>query len=769
MKTLLIVESPAKSKTIEKLLGPDYVVKASFGHIRDLEKENLGIEVENGFRPIYKILPKSSKHIQDLKQTMERVDRVFLAADEDREGEAIAFHCAIVLKLNLQQQNRICFHEITREALQRAVENPRQIDMNMVNSQQARRILDRLIGFEISPIICRNLGKGSAGRVQSVCLKLIVDKENEILSFTDKKYFRTVGHFEKNIVGVLDSTFETPEETQSFLSSILSSSYTIEKMDTKRLEKRPPAPYTTSSIQQDIGSRFHIPSKRIMSILQNLYETGKITYHRTDSTYLSEHIMKEIKQFVLQQEGLGREYYHARLFKTKSKSAQEAHEAIRPTHIDCLTLDDTFEEPAKRIYEMIWKRTVASQMSAYVYDQMTITIGIQHVEQKFIAKAEQMIFDGYKKIYDDISKKENEENDEILSVFTGDIHEGETLRNEKVVSTEKYQSPPARFAEATIIKKMEVVGIGRPSTYANILDTLFERTYIEKKNIPAKKFKGQNFVMEKNKIKQQVIDIPVGGEKNKLVPTDLGKQTNEFLNEHFQNIVNTEFTSLMENKLDLIAQGNEVWNSTVQEYYQSFHPKVAELQQTTPQRPTQQKRLLGIHQNKNIYVYHARYGPVYQIGEDGDKEKKYVKLKETDVLENVTLEDFLQTQMQPEYPKVVGRYDDKEIMLKKGKFGFYLTYQEMNFKIKEGMTPEELTEEEAIQCILPNQTQESRMVAPRKCGKYKIAIGQYGPYVQLDSVFASIPNTMNLETMTEQECKTLIDAKKKTKKTFVKK
>jgi DNA topoisomerase-1 len=484
--------------------------------------------------------------------------------------------------------------------------------------------------------------------------------------------------------------------------------------------------------------------------------------------------MKEIKQFVLQNEDLGREYYHARLFKTKSKSAQEAHEAIRPTHIDCLALDDSFEDSAKRIYEMIWKRTVASQMSPYVYDQMTITIGIQDNDKKFIAKAEQMIFDGYKKIYDDISKKEDEENDEVFSVFTGDIHRGDLLRNEKVVSTEKYQSPPARFAEATIIKKMEVVGIGRPSTYANILDTLFERTYIEKKNIPAKKYKGQNFILEKNKIKQQNIDIPVGGEKNKLVPTELGKQTNGFLGEHFENIMNTEFTSHMENKLDLIAQGHEVWNSTVQEYYQSFHPKVAELQeQGSSLRPALQKRLLGIHEDKNIYVYNARYGPVYQIGEDNDKGKKYMKLKETDTVDGVTLEDYIQTKLVPEYPKVVGRYEEKEIMLKKGKFGFYLTYQEINFKIKEGMTPEELTEEEAIQCILPTQntntTEETKIVPPRKCGKYKIAVGQYGPYVQLDSIFASIPNTMNMETITEEECKTLIENRKNYMKTQGKK
>jgi DNA topoisomerase-1 len=797
MKTLLIVESPAKSKTIEKLLGPDYIVKASFGHIRELGKKNeLGIETQNGFRPVYYKMATKNKQIQDLEDTMKKVDRVLLAADEDREGEAIAWHCAVVLKMNTTQLNRICFHEITETALKKAVSTPRQINMNMVQSQQARQILDKLVGFELSPLLWKSIGPGlSAGRVQSVCLKLIVEKEREIERFEDRRYFRTVGYFKNNILGVLNIQFNDEEQIKEFYERIKNSTYFVEKIESKRVEKRPPPPYTTSSIQQDLGQRFNLPSKKIMSVLQHLYEQGKITYHRTDSTTLSEHIMKEIKDYLIGNPEFGKSYFHPRNYKTKSKSAQEAHEAIRPTYIHTVNLDETFDEIDRRIYQMIWKRTVASQMAPCVSDVYTMIIAIENHPEKFLAKAERIISEGYKKIYDDNIKKEDGEEEELVGGLFGEIKEGDRIDNEKVVSTEKYQSPPLRYSEASIIKKMEVVGIGRPSTYASILSKLFERQYIEKKNIPGKKQPGTCWTLEKNKIKSHKIDILIGNEKNKLVPTEIGKRTNDYLNQNFDMIVNEEFTSDMENKLDQIANGELVWNYVIDNYYNTFHPNVEKLNASPSvlnRNNNTDKKCIGQDNGINVYVYNAKYGPVYQIGEDKAKDKKYLKLAEGKNIESTTIEEYFEQKENENYPRLLGQYNGKDVLLKKGKFGFYIFYNDINCKLKEGMD-ENLTLEQAKECIFirPNSIQSqpvqntenvsdnqevsdsvttntlsnTQEVQPRKVGKYFIKNGPYGPYVQLDKIFASIPQTKNPNELTEEECKELIENKKKSKNT----
>ncbi len=773
MKTLLIVESPAKSKTIEKLLGPDYIVKASFGHIRDLDSgdknNSYGIEINNNFRPIYKQLPKSSKHIQELKDAASKVDRVLLASDEDREGEAIAWHLAIVLKLGLNNENRICFHEITEPALRHAVSNPRRIDVNMVNSQQARRILDRLVGFEISPLLWRNISVGlSAGRVQSVCLKLIVNKETEIRNMNERKYYRTVGYFKENIVGVLNPVFEEESLLTNFLERMKTVEFTVENLDTKRVEKRPPPPYTTSSIQQDLGSRLHYSAKMIMSILQHLYESGKITYHRTDSTLLSDHIMKEIKDYVSNDPELGRDYFCKRIYKTKAKSAQEAHEAIRPTSIFTLNLDDTFEETNKLVYQMIWRRTVASQMAPCISDVFTMTIGMgpQHPE-KFIAKAERIVSEGYKKIYNDDIKKEGEEEDEVVGSLFGDVKVGDKLERDKIVGTEKYQNPPPRYSEASIIKKMEVAGIGRPSTYASILDTLFERKYIEKKNIKGTKKEGKCWTLEDNRIKNHKIDITIGGEKQKLVPSDLGIRTDAYLNTNFNTVINEEFTSQMEDKLDRIAAGELVWNQVVGECYNTFHPIVeSELAKSSSKTGTLSKKLLGDDNGKNIYVYQARYGPVYQIGEDNDKTKRYIPINEGKTLDTVTFEDYLELKAGGLLPQKIGTYENGDIVLKKGKFGFYITHKNKNYSVSEELGLD-ITLPDAINIINPPQQTVTNATTntndfPKRVGIYMIRNGKFGPYVQLDSIFASIPKNQDPFSLTEEECKVLIDKKKNT-------
>jgi DNA topoisomerase-1 len=770
MKTLLIVESPAKAKTIEKLLGPNYVVKSSFGHIRDLvkDKNDFGIDIENGFRPKYKIMTTRTKQISDINDTIKKVDRVLLAADEDREGEAIAWHCAVVFKLNVEESNRICFHEITKKALEESVANPRKIDMGMVFSQQARRILDRLVGFELSPILWKHVKPElSAGRVQSVSLKIIVDKEKEFDAFMDKKYFKTIGHFKK-ILGNLNKNFENSADVSTFLDSCRGGVvYTVESMDSKKNEKRPPPPYVTSSIQQDLGSRFGIPAKKIMSILQNLYEGGLITYHRTDSTNLSDFAQGEAKKYII--ETLGKEYFHPRIYKTKSKSAQEAHEAIRPTYFSKMELEgDDFSEMDKKVYALIWKRTVASQMSPYIYEIYTMTIGISGRDEKYIAKAEKMIFEGYKKIYQDFEKKDGDGDEDVISPIFGNIKVGDTMVADKVVSVEKYLNPPPRYTEASLIKKMELLGIGRPSTYANIIETILNKNYVQKKDIEGRKIDGESFVLEKGDVKKNVIKISIGAEKKKLIPTEIGKVTLGFLEKNFENIVNYQFTSNMELKLDEVASGGLGWVVAVGEFYSSFHPQVEVLKKTSSMKgETSGKRLVGNNsEDIPVYAYLAKYGPVLQIGDDTDKGKRYVKLDEQYSINTVSMKDVEKI---IQFPKTLGKHNGLDILVKNGMYGFYMTHGGKNYKIPEGHN-EYLSLEDAVEIIgggvktgEDGEASETSVVntSIKSIGKYQIRNGKFGPYILYDKKFFSIGKDYNPAELTEEDCKKIVSVKKK--------
>ena len=777
MKTLLIVESPAKAKTIEKLLGPNYIVKSSFGHIRDLvkDKNDFGIDIQNNFNPKYKIMATRTKQIKDIQDVIKTIDRVFLAADEDREGEAIAWHCAIVFKIPLNELNRITFNEITKNALEKAVSNPRKIDLAMVNSQQARRILDRLVGFELSPILWKHVKPElSAGRVQSVCLKIITDKENDINNFLENKFYKTIGIFNTNIIGTLNKLFEKEQEALNFLESGKSSTYSIENIETKRNEKRPPPPYITSSIQQDVGNRYGIPAKKIMSILQTLYEGGLITYHRTDSTNLSSFAMDEIKKYISTH--IGENYLHPRLYKTKSKCAQEAHEAIRPTYFNKIELDDNFTDLDKKVYGLIWKRTVASQMSAYVYDAITVTINIlinisNNNELKFISRSEKSIFDGYKKIYQEVVDKNDDEDILCENDIFANLKIGATLDLNKITSTEKYKNPPPRYTEASLIKKMELLGIGRPSTYANIIDTILDRNYVEKKDVDGKKVDTCEFTYvskdNKKEITKKVIKISIGAEKKKMIPTEIGKITLEFLEKNFQDIVNYGFTNQMENKLDIIASGTLEWTQAVGEFYSMFHPKVELLNSTPSQKSVNnKKRIVGMNDNeKNIYAYIAKYGPVLQIGEDNDKEKKYIKLDDKFNVETVSMDDI---QSMIKFPKHLGKHKDSDIIVKNGPYGFYLVYNGKNYKIPIEFN-ELLTLEEAIQCIENtyikqfvenddtkdnSETQKNENVNKnvKSIGDYHIKIGKYGPYILYNGKFYKIKNEYEPENLTEEDC-----------------
>ena len=767
MKTLLIVESPAKSKTIEKLLGSDYIVLSSFGHIRNLEKKGLGIEIENNYKPIYKILSDRSKQIKTIQETIKKVDRVLLASDEDREGEAIAWHCAIVFKLNLSESNRICFHEITESALKNAVNNPRKIDMSMVNSQQARRVLDRLVGFKLSPLLWKYIApKLSAGRVQSSALKILVDQESEISKFSEKRYIKTSGLFTKKINASLDTRFEKGDDAFQFLNDCKKAEFRISAFDKKKVEKIPQPPYITSTIQQDIGSRFGIGSKKIMCVLQKLYEAGLITYHRTDSTNLSNHIQDEIKKYVLTE--YGKDYLKIRNFKSKIKCAQEAHEAIRPTYITKVEIDGDFDELEKKIYDIIWKRTVASQMSASISELFTVSISVSGRKEMFISNCEKVIFDGYKRVYDEVFKSSDDnDNDEEKSECIGgfildDIKANDILKYVKITASEKYQNPPMRYNESGLIKKLEKSGIGRPSTYASIMETIVERKYVEKKNIIGIKKDVKSYILEKDVIKSKDDKSVFGAEKKKLVPTDLGLAVNKFLETHFNNILDANFTSGLEEKLDDIANNKSEWINVIDGFYKGFEPNILKLndKEMIANNNNDKKRLIGTDEKgSNIYAYIARYGPVFQVGEG--KSAKYVKIDGDYSVDKVTMDDFI---VLSKYPRNIGHYDGIDILLKKGAYGLYLSHGGKNFKLLEDYD-ENICLEDAIKCISGNVVN-SNSGNEKKIDKYVIKNGPYGYYILYNKKFFSIPKTYDIDVLSKADCDVII---KLPKKVYIKK
>jgi len=750
MKTLLIVESPAKSKTIEKLLGSNYIVLSSFGHIRNLDKKSLGIDVNDDFKPNYRILKERSKQIKTIQDAIKNVDKVLLAADEDREGEAIAWHCAIVFKLNINDCNRICFHEITKSALETAVANPRQIDMAMVHSQQARRILDRLVGFKLSPLLWKYIcPKLSAGRVQSSALKIIIDQEKEINKFTENKFYKTIGLFDKKINATLNHNFLLSDEIEFFLNDCKKSVFTIKEIDKKTVEKRPPPPYITSTIQQDISNRFGFSSKKTMSILQKLYEEGLITYHRTDSTNLSTHIQDEIKKYLLS--NFDKKYLHLRTYKSKIKCAQEAHEAIRPTNINTQVLNDKYDDIEKKIYNIIWKRTVATQMSASITDIYTINITISNKKQLFIAKASKLIFDGYRKIYDDIKNDDddNNVNEELSEDFIIDnIKNGDLLKYLKITCSEKFESCIPHYNEASLIKKMEKIGIGRPSTYSNIIETIIERKYVEKKDIKGKKIDISVIILEKDTIKNKKENIVIGGEKKKIIPTDLGITTTDFLEKNFGDILDSNFTSNLEEKLDSIANNNIIWYNVIKEFYEIFIVSVNNLdnKDLILKNNDDKKRFVGNNaDNKKIYAYIGKYGPVLQVGEG--KDVNFIKVDAKYSINTITLDDYNEI---AKYPKKLGLFENNDILLKNGQYGFYVSYCEKNYKLINDFD-ENLSLEDAIKCITPSENKKEL-----KIDKYTIKEGPYGFYILYNKKFYNIPKNYEIDKLTKENCVEII-------------
>jgi len=723
---LVIVESPEKAKTIEKFLGKEYLVTASKGHIRDLSKSGLSIDIEKGFEPKYEISSDKKKLVKELKDMASEADTVWLASDEDREGEAIAWHLSEVLAIPKEKTKRIVFHEITKTAILNAIENPRDIDMNLVMAQQARRVLDRLVGFELSPVLWRRIQpKLSAGRVQSVAVRLIVDREREINAFTPQRYFRTEGIFipeggRARIKALADAKFSTEAQTRDLLERCRNTSFSIASVITKEGTRTPAAPFTTSSLQQEAARKLGFSVSQTMTLAQKLYEAGKITYMRTDSTNLSSLAINAAKETI----GAlyGEQYSKVRNYHTKVKGAQEAHEAIRPTLIANQTIEGTAQE--KKLYNLIWKRTIASQMADARIEKTDITIAGDNIREKFSAQGEQILFDGFLKVYIE-GKDDVEENETTL---LPKLEPEQIMRCSQIVSTEKYTQHTPRYNEASLIKKMEEIGIGRPSTYAPTITTIIKRGYITKGDRPAKERKYIEVSLMDGKLSSVIKVEMAGAEKSRLYPENIGMSVTDYLAKFFSDIIDYSFTANAEENLDKIAAGEAIWNEVIREFYKPFHGEIDRALGNT--ESTKTERILGTDPStgKVISARIGRFGPLVQRGANDDPDKQFAKMKQGQLIESITLEEALDLL---KLPRKVGYYNGNEITAAIGRFGPYLKYDKSFISLGRTYSPYTVTEEEAINVIEEhNRKEKEKFIADFPSIKAQILNGRFGAYIK---------------------------------------
>ena len=760
-KNLVIVESPAKAKTIEKFLGKDFVVKSSFGHIRDLPSKDMSIDIENDFQPKYVVSEDKGKVVSELKKEVQKADMVWLASDEDREGEAIAWHLKETLGLEPEKTKRIVFNEITKNAILNAVENPRDIDINLVNAQQARRVLDRIVGYEISPVLWKKVKPAlSAGRVQSVAVRLIVEKETEIQNFKQHTLYKVKAAFltneGKHIFTTLDKKFETKEETLKFLNDCKEAIFSVEAIETKPSKTSPSAPFTTSTLQQEASKRLGMSVSRTMSVAQNLYEEGYITYMRTDSVNLSDLALAQAKEVI--ESEYGKEYLKIRKFSNKIKGAQEAHEAIRPTD---LSRKEIIAEPAaQRLYDLIRKRTLASQMADAKLEKTNITIAISNREEKHIANGEVVLFDGFMKVYAPNREEDSTEEKESTSILPRVI-QGEVLQHLYSKAQESHSTPPARYNEAMLVKKLEDLGIGRPSTYAPTITTIQKREYVNKQDNPAQQRKIVVLFLENGNINEQQEQENFGSEKGKLHPTDIGTIVNNFLVEHFTDIIDYNFTAQVEKQFDKIAQGDESWQDMMKEFYTPFHKEV---EATKESKKESGERLLGIDNasGKNVYAKIGRFGAMIQIGEISDEEKpRFASLKKTQSINTITLEEAL---VLFRLPRIVGILNEHEIVANNGRFGAYISYNTKNYTLPKGIDPMEVSFEECVEVIekKDKQTELVGKVLATKDGKdITLAYGRYGMYIKYDENNFRIPRGVNAGEITAEQAIAIVSGETK--------
>ena len=775
-KNLVIVESPAKAKTIEKFLGSDYKVLSSYGHIRDLKKKEFSIDVENGYRPTYEIPEDKKKLVKELKSEAKKADMVWLASDEDREGEAISWHLFEVLGLDPVKTKRIVFHEITKPAILKAIENPRDIDVNLVNAQQARRVLDRIVGFELSPILWRKVKPAlSAGRVQSVAVRLIVEREREVNAFVSESWYKVTAIFEvpgengekSEVRAELGSRFKTKEEAHAFLEICKDAQFKITDVVTKPSKKSPAPPFTTSTLQQEAARKLGFSVSQTMVVAQRLYESGQITYMRTDSVNLSDMALATSRQAIT--DLMGDKYVKTRQFATKSKGAQEAHEAIRPTYMSNDTIHGTAQE--QKLYELIWKRTIASQMADAELEKTTATISISNSDEVFVATGEVITFDGFLRVYKESYDDENEQEDE--SRLLPPLSIGQALEKATVSATQRFTMCPLRYTEASLVRKLEELGIGRPSTYAPTISTVQQRGYVEKGNKEGVKRSFDIMTLKEGKIAEATKTEMTGNEKAKLLPTDVGIVVNDFLMDYFPGIMDYNFTASVEKEFDEVADGEKEWTGMMDAFYQDFHPLVEKTSNTKTEHKVGE-RILGTDpvSGKPVSVKIGRYGPIIQIGSVEDEEKpRFAQLPKGMALETITLEEALECF---KLPRTLGDFEEKTVSVGVGRFGPYVRHNNAFVSIPKGTDPMSVTLEDAIALI-----QSKREAAENKIIKtfeeepgLQILNGRYGPYIAFEKKNYKIPENVDPKDLDLQTCFKVIELQKlkgETKKTRFKK
>ena len=771
-KNLVIVESPAKAKTIEKFLGSDFKVMSSYGHIRDLKKKDFGIDIENDFQPIYEIPADKSKVVSELKAAAKKAETVWLASDEDREGEAISWHLYEVLGLKNKETKRIVFHEITKTAIQESVKQPRSIDNNLVDAQQARRVLDRIVGFELSPVLWRKIKPAlSAGRVQSVAVRLIVEREREIREFQSESAYRIIAVFTKEenghqyeIKAEYDKRLKTKEEALALLEQLKKSTFTVEDITVKPAKKSPAPPFTTSTLQQEASRKLGFSVAQTMMVAQRLYESGRITYMRTDSLNLSGLAINSAKSEITEQ--YGEKYSKVRKFTTKSKGAQEAHEAIRPTYINQHEAGSTAQE--KRLYELIWKRTIATQMADAEIEKTVASIDASQAEGKFIATGEVIKFDGFLRVYLESTDDEEQENEEGL---LPPLSKSEMLMMTETAATQRFTRRPPRYTEASLVRKMEELGIGRPSTYAPTISTIQNREYVEKRTVEGEERTYNVLTLKGGKIKDTDKKEMVGVDKNKLVPTDIGMVVNDFLVEHFPRVIDYHFTANVEKDFDNIAMGKMQWNKAIKEFYEVFHPIVEETMEMRMEHKVGE-RILGTDPKtgRQLSVKIGRYGPLVQIGiPDEDEKPLFASLQKDQSIETITFEEALKLF---ELPRSVGMFRDKEMIIGVGRFGPYVRHDNKFVSIPKGIDPLEITGEEAITLIEEKEKKDREKIIQIFDAEPELQVlnGRYGPYIAYKKKNYRIPKTQDPKELTLEMCLKIVEdadkapAKKTTKK-----
>lgn len=762
-KNLLIVESPAKAKTIEKILGEDFEVKSCYGHIRDLEKDDMGIDINNNYKPRYKVPEDKEKIVKELKGFAKKSGEVWLATDEDREGEAISWHLCEVLGLDPKTTKRIVFHEITKPAIQNAVTHPRVLDMNLVNAQQARRILDRIVGFELSPVLWKKMSMRnnlSAGRVQSVAVRLIAEREREINGFTTVSSFRVEAFFTaKDLNGkpvtfkAEGNKFSSVEKAEDFLKSCMGASYTVRDIQVKPAKKSPAAPFTTSTLQQEASRKMGYSVSKTMLLAQKLYESGKITYMRTDSVSLSETSIEDVTKQIYNQ--YGERYLKIRKYKNKNESAQEAHEAIRPTYMENTTVDDA---DTKRLYELIWKRTIASQMADAELEKTTAKITISTNKEDLTAQGEVLKFDGFLKVYTEDRDEDEMTDDESAEGMLPPLTVKQTLPLKEMRATERFSRASPRYTEASLVKKLEELGIGRPSTYAPTISTILKRGYVEKRDKEGVKRNFRILVLKEDAINKQTDQENTGAEKSKLFPTDLGLVVTDFLSQYFKDVMDYGFTAKIEGEFDEVANGNIKWSSMIDDFY---HPFKKDIESTIENAERiKGERELGVEAStgKKINARMGRYGPMVQIGDVNDEDKpRFAKLKATQSIETITLEEAMDLF---KLPRNIGQFEDADVTVSIGKFGPYIAHDKKFYSLGKEFDPYTISLEEASPLISEKRkAKDERTIKVFEKEKIQLLRGPYGPYIKQGLRNFKIPKEKqdDAQALTAEEVKAIIE------------